>query len=56
MTCKEMKNYMVQNYGLENRGTIEFFGFCQEKHSYELVSLWFERCKLVAEEGYNKEG
>lgn len=51
MTRKQMKDYMIQNFGYENKGTIEFLQFCEEKHNYNVVVLWFERCKIVARDG-----
>ena len=55
MTKKQMKDYMVTNYGMECPQTIRFFHYCEEKHPYGNVAIMFDICRLSADESC-KEG
>ena len=49
MSKKQMKDYMVKNFGFENEYTIKFFMYCKEKHTLPAANIYFQSCRLNAE-------
>ena len=50
MSKRQMKDYMVKNFGFENPYTIKFFAYCEGKHTLPAANLFFQTCRLDAEQ------